>query len=188
LRGQRGPGCERRHRNRDGSGRRRSGGIEIDVQLGELGGELTRELGSGLRESGSRRGRRAASRGISEAALGAKDVALVGAGLDLAENSLPVRLIRVVALQDHLEPEPHRRVPEVLLPEHVNLPVDVLSGNRGLHLLEAHEVLLVERAQPVYGRLELADQHLDLGLLHGAARFFKEGRARARRERYRSRP
>ena len=123
-----------------------------------------------------------------EAVAPLQGVGTISAGLDLAENSLPVCLVRVVALQDHLEPEAHRGVPEVLLPEHVDLPVDVLSRNRGLHLLEAHEVLLVERAQPVYGRLELADQCLDLGLLHGAACFFTEGTARARRERCRSRP
>ncbi len=176
----------RRYGNGGGSGRRRSRCIEVEVQLGELGGELTRELGSGLRESW--RGRRTASRGVAEAALCAKHVALVGSSLDLAENSLPVRLVRAVSLQDHLEAEAQRRVPEVLLPEHVDLPIDVFSRDRGLELLEAHEVLLVERPQPVYGRLELADQYLDLGLLHGAACFLKEGRARARRERCRSRP
>jgi|SRR5580704_12219692 hypothetical protein len=172
--------------------RRRARRVEVQVQFGELSGDLTRELGSRLwkRRRGRRRRRRggAARSGIAEAALGAEDVTLVGAGFDLAEDPLPVRLIRVVALKDHLEAEPHRGVPEMLLPEHVDLPVDVLPRHRGFELLEAHEVLFVERAQPVDGRLELAHQYLDLWLLHGATRFFKEGKARARRGRCRSRP
>ena len=97
------------------------------------------------------------------------DVALVGAALDLAADALPVRLVGVVPLEDHLEAEALRRVPDLLLPKQVDLPVDVLAGHRGLELLDAHEVLLVERAHAVDRDLQLADLLLDLLVNTGEA-------------------
>jgi hypothetical protein len=91
----------------------------------------------------------------------------VGAVLDLAKDALPVRLVGVVPLEQHLEAEALRRVPDLLLPKSVNSPVDVLARDERLELFEAHEVLLVQRAQPIDGHLEVTDVFLDLLGCHG---------------------
>jgi hypothetical protein len=93
----------------------------------------------------------------------------VRAVLDLAANPLPVRLVRVVLLKKHLEAVPQGGVADLLLPEHVESPVDVLAHDAGLDPLDPHEILLVERAQAIEGSLELADQPLDFALIHGTA-------------------
>jgi hypothetical protein len=94
-------------------------------------------------------------------------VPLVGAVLDLAEDALPVGLVGVVALEQHLEAKALRSVTHLLLPERVDAPVHVLARYEGLQLLEAHEVLLVEGPQPVDGDLEVTDVLLDLLGRHG---------------------
>jgi len=71
-------------------------------------------------------------------------MSLVRTVLDFAANSLPVRLVRVVPLKDHLEAEALCRVADLLLAEHVDTAVDVLARYGRLDLLDAHEVLLVE--------------------------------------------
>jgi hypothetical protein len=94
---------------------------------------------------------------------------LVGAVLDLAANPLPVRLVGVVLLEEHLEAVPQRGVADLLPPEHVEASIDVLAHDARLDPLDPHEILLVERAKAIEGSLELADQLLDFALVHGPA-------------------
>jgi hypothetical protein len=101
--------------------------------------------------------------GITELRFGLQHVALVRALFDLAADANPVRLIRVVPLQDHVEAEPQRRVANLLATNLLDAPVDVLARDVRLHLLDAHEVLLVERPQAIHARLELVDLFFDLG-------------------------
>jgi hypothetical protein len=91
----------------------------------------------------------------------------VRAVLDLAKDPLPVCLVGVVPLKEHLEAEALGRVAHLLLAESVDPPVDVLPRHERLELLEPHEILLVQRAQPVDGHLEVTDQLLDLLGCHG---------------------
>jgi len=79
-------------------------------------------------------------------ALRLDHVALVGAVLDLAADALPILLERVVARDDRLQLEALGCVPDLLAPQHVDSAIDVLAWDRGLDPLDAHEVLLVERA------------------------------------------
>jgi hypothetical protein len=81
-------------------------------------------------------------------------VALVSAVLDLAADALPILLERVVALNDRLQLEALGGVPDLFAP-HVNSPIDILAGDLRLDPLDAHEVLLVERAQAFEPKLEL---------------------------------
>jgi hypothetical protein len=77
-----------------------------------------------------------------------------------------MRLVRVVPLHDHLKAKAQRRVADLLLAQEVDLAIAVFARNRRLELLEAHEVLLIEAAEPIDGDLQLADQFVDLRLLH----------------------
>jgi hypothetical protein len=104
--------------------------------------------------------------GLREAALRSQQVSLVGPAFDLATDAAPVRLVGVVPLQDHLEAKPHRSVADLLLSQHLDAPLDVLLRDGGRHLLDAHEVLLVERAQAIDAGLELAHQCFDLARIH----------------------
>jgi hypothetical protein len=92
-----------------------------------------------------------------EALLRPQNVASVGPGLDFAADPLPVRLVRVVPLKEHLEAKAKRGIPDLLLAQHVDAPVDVFPRDGRLELLETHEILLVERAQTVDGHLQLAN-------------------------------
>src|SRR5262249_27812790 len=87
------------------------------------------------------RGRRAGPRTL-ETRLRSHDVTLVRPVLDLARDAHPVRLVRVVLLEQHVEPEPQRGVPDLLLAQEVDLPVDVLTDDRGLEPPDAHEILV----------------------------------------------
>jgi hypothetical protein len=104
----------------------------------------------------------------SEALLRPDHVPLVRAVLDVAADALPVRLIRVVALQEHLESEAEGRVTDRLLADDVDAPIDVLARHGGLELLDSHEILFVERPQAIDRDLEVPNQLLCLGLLHRA--------------------
>jgi hypothetical protein len=78
-----------------------------------------------------------------------------------------VRLEGVVPLQEHLEPEALGGVSDLLLAQNVYATVDVLPGDEGLELFEAHEVLLVERPQSIHGNLEVTNVFFDLLGAHG---------------------
>src|SRR5208282_5664655 len=96
-------------------------------------------------------------------------VALVRSVLDLAANALPMGLERAVALDDHLKTKAERRIANRFLAERMDSPVDVLSHHRGLELLDAHEILVIERSEPLDGDLQVRNQLLELRLLHSAA-------------------
>jgi hypothetical protein len=96
-------------------------------------------------------------------------VALVRPVFDVAADALPVCLIRVVPLKQHLKTKAERRVPDLFLAQRVDAPVDVFAWDHRLELFDPHEVLLVERPQPVDRDFQLSDLFLDIGLLHGAA-------------------
>jgi hypothetical protein len=98
--------------------------------------------------------------------LGAEQVALVCPVLDLAADALPVLLERVVALDDRLQLEALRGVANLLAAKHVDAAVDVLARDRGLDFFEAHEVLLVERAQALEPGLQLLQRYVELGRFH----------------------
>jgi hypothetical protein len=51
----------------------------------------------------------------------------------------------VVPLHESLQAKAPRGVPDLRPSQDPEAPVDVFSRNRGLDLLDAHEVLLVER-------------------------------------------
>jgi len=68
---------------------------------------------------------------ICEAKVGPDQMSLVRTVLDFAANSLPMRLVRVVPLKDHLEAEALCRVADLLLAEHVDTAVDVLARTVG---------------------------------------------------------
>jgi hypothetical protein len=87
--------------------------------------------------------------------LRAQEVTLVGTVLDFAANALPILLERVVALDDGLELEALGRVADLLAPQHVDAAIHVFARDGGLDLLDAHEVLLVQRAQSFEPALQL---------------------------------
>jgi hypothetical protein len=110
---------------------------------------------------------RGGSRGLRlEAAMSANDVSFVGAVFDVPTNALPVRLIGVEALKQHVESEPKRGIADLLLAKHMDPAIDVLARDHRLELLDSHEILLVERAQPIDRNLQLSDQSFELALLH----------------------
>jgi outer membrane protein TolC len=76
-------------------------------------------------------------------------------------------LERVVALDERLQAEPSRRVPDLRPAQDPEASVDVLARDGGLDLLDAHEVLLVERTQPIQAIFELIESAVDLLRLHG---------------------
>ena len=96
---------------------------------------------------------------------------LVRALLDLATRSEPVRLERVVPLEDHLEAEALRRVPDLLAPEHLHAAFNVLARHLGFDLFDPHEVLFVERTQAIDAALELRNVLFDLGRLHAPSSY-----------------
>jgi hypothetical protein len=84
-------------------------------------------------------------------------VPLVGAVLDLAANALPVRLERVVPLQNHLKAEAQSRIADLFLTKDINPTVHVFSRDGGLDSFDAHEILVVERPQTVDRDLHVTD-------------------------------
>ena len=103
----------------------------------------------------------------AEALRRAEDVTLVGAVLDLADGARPVLLERVVPLDDRLELEADARVADLLLAEEPDATLDVLALDPGLDLLDAHEVLVVERAEALDAQLQVFDLSLLLFRVHG---------------------
>jgi hypothetical protein len=105
-------------------------------------------------------------------------VAGVGAVLDFAADSRPVLLERVVTLDQRLQLEAFGGVANLGAPKHPETAIDVLASNRGLDLLDAQKILLVERAQALEPSLELLQRDVDLLVLHG----FLYARARPSRK------
>ena len=85
---------------------------------------------------------------------------LVRAFLDLAADAHPVHRVRVELLRDDLEAEAHRRVADLLLAEDREPTVDIFARDRGLELLEAEEVLLVDVPKTIDALFELTDRDL----------------------------
>lgn len=104
----------------------------------------------------------------AQRSFGAQDVTAVRTVFDLAANALPVLLERIVPLDDRLQLEAFCGVPNLDSPQLPNAPIDVFARNRWLDALEAHEVLLVERAQPFHTVFEFFDGAVDLGGRHGS--------------------
>ncbi|HVW24766.1 MAG TPA: hypothetical protein VHC69_05320 [Polyangiaceae bacterium] len=73
----------------------------------------------------------------------------------------------VVALHQRLQPKAPGGVANLRSPQDPEAPVDVFARNGGLDLLDAHEVLLIERAQSIQSILELVEGAVDLLRLHG---------------------
>jgi hypothetical protein len=143
---------------------------DLEVVFGSLCGALLGRLllflfllllGVAVLEAGAAAGGRR-QRNVAEAALGASDVAVIRAILDLATDAQPVLLERVVALDDVLELEALGGVADLRLAQRIDAAIDVLSGNRGLELLDADEILLVERAETLEPRLELRQRNVDV--------------------------
>jgi hypothetical protein len=100
------------------------------------------------------------------ALFGLHQVPLVGAVLDLAADALPVLLKCIVALDDRLQLEALGGVADLLAAQHVDATVDVFARDGGLDALDAHEVLLVQRAQTLEPRFQLLQRDIELDLLH----------------------
>jgi hypothetical protein len=107
--------------------------------------------------------------GRVETLLRLSKVVLVRAFLDLPADAHPVRAERVVAEEGVLEAKAERRVSYLRLSQDLNAAFDVLPGYLRLYALDAHEVLVVERAQPFDPVLDLADELLDLRKFHAAS-------------------
>jgi hypothetical protein len=105
---------------------------------------------------------RCRERDVTKAILGADDVAVIGAVFDLAARSEPILLKRVVALDDVLQLESLGGVTDLCLAQGMDAAVDVLARYGGLELLDADEVLLVQRAQSLEPRLELLQRNVDV--------------------------
>ena len=71
-------------------------------------------------------------------------MSLVRTILDFAHNPLPVLMKRIVALYRRLQFEALGGVSNLLAPQRVNAPVNVLVNDRRRDLLNSHEVLLIE--------------------------------------------
>jgi hypothetical protein len=110
--------------------------------------------------------RRDRQRVLPESLLRTQDVTSVGPRFDLPNASLPVLLVRVVALVDGVELEAHRRVANLRAAQDPEPPLHVLAQHRGLDLLDAQEVLLVQGAEALDALLELFESGLDLGRVH----------------------
>ena len=91
---------------------------------------------------------------------GAPEIALVSAVLHLADDARPVLLVGVVALDRGLQLEPHAGVANLLSSQNPQSAVDVLAHDERLEPLDAHEVLLVHRTQPLHAGLQLLDELL----------------------------
>jgi hypothetical protein len=115
---------------------------------------------AGLQAGAAARGCR--QRDVTEAALGAGDVTMIRAVLDLATDAQPVLLEGVVALDDVLELETLGRVADLRLAQRIDAAIDVLTRNGRLELLDADEILLVQRAKTFESRLELIQSNVDV--------------------------
>ncbi len=89
--------------------------------------------------------------------LRAGQMAGVCARFYLPADAHPVLLEGVVPLDDGLQPEPLAGVADLLPPQSPDPALDILARNHGFDLLDAEEVLLVERAQTLDSRLQLLD-------------------------------
>jgi hypothetical protein len=98
--------------------------------------------------------------------LRAQQVALVSTVLDFAADALPILLERIVALDDRLQLEALGGVADLLAPQHVDAAIHVFARDGGLDLFDAHEVLLVQRAQAFEPALQLLQRDVELRLLH----------------------
>jgi hypothetical protein len=97
-------------------------------------------------------------------------MSLVSAVLDFATDALPVLLKRIVALNQRLQFEALRGVSHLLAAKQVDAAVHVFARDRGLDLFDAHEVLFVERAQPLEPCFQLLEGDIELCGVHGSAR------------------
>jgi hypothetical protein len=97
-----------------------------------------------------------------------QQVAFVGAVLDLAADALPILLEGVVALNDRLQLEALGRVADLFPAQHVDAAIHVFTSDLRLDFFEAHEVLLVQRAQSLEPQLQLFQRYIELGGLHGS--------------------
>ena len=86
----------------------------------------------------------------------------VRAVLDLAANSRPVLLERVVPLDQHLHPETARGVSDLGAAQDPEPAIDVLARDGGLDFFDTEKILFVERAQAVEAVLELVQRYVDL--------------------------
>src|SRR5262249_4656386 len=103
---------------------------------------------------------------LADALGGADHVTPIRAVFNLARDTLPVLLERVETLHQHLELEAQTGVADLFAAQGPDTSVDVLARDQRLDLLDAEEVLLVERAQPFDARLELFQLPLDLRRVH----------------------
>jgi hypothetical protein len=101
-------------------------------------------------------------RHVTETALRAGDVAVVGAILDLAADAQPVLLEGVVALDDVLQLEALGRVADLGLAQRIDAAIDVLARDGRLELLDTDEVLLVQGSKAFEPRLELVQRYVDV--------------------------
>jgi hypothetical protein len=99
---------------------------------------------------------------LAELLLHAQEVPRVRAVLDLAANSRPVLLERVVTLDQHLHPETPRGVSDLGAAQDPEPAIDVFARDGGLDFLDAEKILLVERSQAVETILELVQRYVDL--------------------------
>ena len=98
----------------------------------------------------------------SESFLGAQDMSTVRACFDLPYASLPVLLVRAVALADGVELEAHRCVADLLSTQRPEPSIDVLAQHEGFHFFDADEVLLVQSAKAFDALLELVEFRCDV--------------------------
>jgi hypothetical protein len=98
----------------------------------------------------------------TEAPRGLCDMTLERPLLDLSRHPGPVHRVGVELLRDDVEAEAEGGVPDLLLSQGAEAAVDVLALDPGLDLLVPHEILLVERTQPIDALFELAQRYLEL--------------------------
>jgi hypothetical protein len=104
---------------------------------------------------------------LAESLGGAPEIALVGAGLDLANDALPVLLVRVVPLNRRFELEAQPRVANLFSPERPQAPIDVFAHRQRFEPLDAHEILFVEGTQSLDAIFEVSDEPPDFLSVHG---------------------
>jgi hypothetical protein len=84
---------------------------------------------------------------------------------DPSRDPLPVRDVGRVLLDERLESKSRGGVPQLDLPQMLEATLDVLPLHLRFHLFDSHEILLVQRAQPIEARVEFVEKDLDLVLL-----------------------
>jgi len=94
----------------------------------------------------------------------------VGAVLDLTHDPHPVLLERVVALDDGLQLEALARVADLLFAQRMEAPIHVFVDHLRGHLLDPHEVLIVERPQPFDAGLQFFDGDVEFRGIHEGLR------------------